>query len=112
MWQTVSSYADLLSSYADSLKRKLSNYYKSVKAWFKYSESLFIARITAFLGLVTAALGSMDWSGISGVVSSTGFTAKQIISVGIFALVQGIVLEWARRRNDPSFQKTEKDLDA
>lgn len=83
-----------------SLKSKLSEFYASTKSWFKYSETILIARITAGAGLVTAALGSMDWSGISGVVSSTtGFNAKQVISVGIFALVQGIILEWARRRN-------------
>lgn len=82
------------------LKQKLSEWYASVKAWFKYSETILIARLTAGAGLVAAALGSMDWSGISGVVSSTtGFNAKQVISVGILALVQGIILEWARRRN-------------
>lgn len=82
------------------LANTLSNWYASAKSWFKYSETILIARLTAGAGLVTAALGSMDWSGISGVVSSTtGFNAKQVISVGVFALVQGVILEWARRRN-------------
>lgn len=83
-----------------SLKTTLSNWWVNVKGWFLYSETIFIARLTAFAGLVTAALGSLDWSGISGVVTSTtGFDSKQIISVGVFALVQGIIIEWGRRRN-------------
>jgi hypothetical protein len=83
-----------------SLKTTISQWWDNTKSWFKYSETILIARLTAFAGLVTAALGALDWSSISSTVTSTtGFNSRQVISVGIFALVQGVIIEWARRRN-------------
>lgn len=78
---------------------KLKNWWAGVKAWFKNSETIFLSRLTAFVGFVTAVVGGMDWSPLSSLDLSTGFNKSQIISLGITMLIQGVVLELARRRN-------------
>jgi hypothetical protein len=72
-----------------------------VKAWFKRSETILIARGTAFLGFITAAFAAIDWSPLFTFFgTNTGFDKRQVIALGVMAVVQGIGIEVARRRND------------
>lgn len=78
---------------------QLSKLWDQVKAWFKYSETILIARLQVVIGFFTAAFAAIDWSQFSTLNWATGFTNKQLLWLGVGALVSGIVTEIARRRN-------------
>lgn len=73
--------------------------YNKIKAWFKYSETVLLARIEAISGLVIASISALDWSPLLTLGIDTGASLKQGIYLGSIMFVQGILTEWARRRN-------------
>lgn len=79
----------------------VTRWWDDLKSWFKYSESILLARMVAFTGLITSAIGLMDWSPLLSLDVSSGFSQAQVIWLGAVTFVQGLVAEFARRRNDP-----------
>lgn len=74
--------------------------WQKVKEFFVYSETLFWARFQVFVGLVTAALATVDWSPFFSLFGiSTGFDWKQTLWIGAGLMINGIWLEYLRRRN-------------
>lgn len=77
-----------------SLKLKLSNFWNEAKAFFKYSETILIARAQVFSGFILAVATNVDWTALSDFVSY-----KQSIALAGGLILNGILTEWARRRN-------------
>lgn len=72
----------------------------SIKDFFKRSETIFYARLQVVVGFVIAALGAMNLSPIYALIGeSAGFTSRQVIALGGFAVFNGVITELARRRN-------------
>lgn len=68
-----------------------------IKAFFAYSETILLARLHVFVGVVLGVFLKMD----PGLFQS--YVPPQWVP--IYLLVFGVVLEYARRRNDPSLGK-------
>lgn len=66
-----------------------------LKRWFLNSETILAARLTQATGFVIAVGGSLDFSPLLGM---TGFHRSQAIWLGSIILVQGVLIELARRR--------------
>jgi hypothetical protein len=73
--------------------------------FFHDSEVIFMARLEAISGFVVTALAAINWDQLFSMSSLPSFTWNQAATVGAIMLVQGVVLEWARRRREPDMQK-------
>lgn len=77
-----------------SLKQKLSNAFETTKAFFKYSETILLARLQVFSGILFVVIGKTDWTSLSDFVSY-----KQTMWLAFLLIVNGLMTEYARRRN-------------
>lgn len=77
-----------------SLKQKLSNTWTEVKAFFKYSETILLARAQILFGFVIAGVSNIDWTALSDFTSY-----KQSMWLAIGLVINGMLTEYARRRN-------------
>lgn len=79
---------------------------QKIKDFYKRSESIFLARLQVFVGFVIASVGVMDWSPLwSTVGTGTDFNWKQLGTIGAIVIANGVLFEYARRRNDPTLGK-------
>ncbi|TGV15840.1 hypothetical protein EN816_00895 [Mesorhizobium sp. M8A.F.Ca.ET.173.01.1.1] len=70
---------------------------EKLKAFFLWSETIFLARLHAFLGVVLGVFLTFDPSLFQAYVPPKW--------VPIYLLSFGVILEYARRRNDPALGK-------
>lgn len=70
---------------------------EKLKSWFLWSETILIARLQVFAGTVLAVVLAMDPSIFQSSIPSQYWP--------LFLVVFGVVLEYARKRNDPAFGK-------
>ena len=69
-----------------------------IKIFFRDSETIFLARLQMLVGFVVAAATAMDWGPLIGMASGGGFDKDQLISLAVILFVQGVAIEYMRRR--------------
>lgn len=77
----------------------MSNILEKIKSWFKYSTTLLLARATMLVGFLTAVFATIDWSPLMMLDWSTGFDWDQALKIGVGLFLQGMLIEWTRRRS-------------
>lgn len=72
---------------------------KSVlQKWFKDSETILVARLTVLGGFITSVGAGLDWNRIFSLDFSQSIYNRQLLITGIVIIVQGMLVELARRR--------------
>ena len=74
----------------------LSNIWNKIRKWFKDSEVIFLARALTLYGFILAVFTGIDWTSLMSIDFSNGFD-KKVLTASSFYIVQGIVIELARR---------------